>query len=147
MAQFKRSAQGCAAKFQKDVYKDADVIEWRLYLMEEDWVVLCQALRQSIKEEEWIEMHEKKSERSRLLVCQRWRGGVHRKFFFSAKVEREQAINRRSALTESLCQCGGLTPTGPCECARDDRLRWTGTGWTTCGHAEWLRGCVFFEVR
>ena len=30
---------------------------------EEDWVVLCQALFQSIKEEEWIEMHEKLQQR------------------------------------------------------------------------------------
>ena len=28
-------------------------------VMEEDWVVLCQASFQSIKEEDWIEMHEK----------------------------------------------------------------------------------------
>ena len=33
--------------------------KWRPPLMEEDWVVLCQAMYQSIKEEEWIEMHEK----------------------------------------------------------------------------------------
>ena len=31
----------------------------RSHLMEEDWAVLCQALFQSIKEDVWIEMHEK----------------------------------------------------------------------------------------
>ena len=31
---------------------------WRPPLMKEDWVVLCQAPYQSIKEEEWIDMHE-----------------------------------------------------------------------------------------
>ena len=32
--------------------------KWRRPLMEEDWVVLCQALNQSIKEKEWKEMHD-----------------------------------------------------------------------------------------
>ena len=31
--------------------------------MEEDWVVLCQALYQSIGEEEWTKMHEKLKKR------------------------------------------------------------------------------------
>ena len=44
----------------------------------------------------------------------------------------------------TICQLEGLTPTRPCECARNDRLKWTllkcpmcrGTGWTTRGQAE-----------
>ena len=31
--------------------------KWKPPLMDEDWVVLCRALCQSIEEEEWIEMH------------------------------------------------------------------------------------------
>ena len=54
--------------------------KWRPPLMDEDWVVLCQALHLSIEEEEGVEMHEKLKE-----VCtnigvkkagQRWLGWV-----------------------------------------------------------------------
>ena len=33
--------------------------KWKPPLMDEDWVVLCQALYQSLGEQEWIEMHTK----------------------------------------------------------------------------------------
>ena len=39
--------------------------KWRPALMEENWVVLCQAVNQSIKEKEWKEMHDELTEVSK----------------------------------------------------------------------------------
>ena len=81
--------------------------------MEEDRVVLCQALYQSIGEEEWTEMHERKKEVFRNIGVKKagqiiaglgkvaWRK-TGRNLFFSAKNDLEAAFNRRSVLRESL---------------------------------------------
>ena len=75
-------------------------------------MVLCQAVYQSIGEEEWIEMHEQckslqtdGSEES----DRRWTGpgkvawrSTQNEPFFSAKDKQVEAFGRRSALRESL---------------------------------------------
>ena len=66
---------------------------WGPPLMEEDWVVLCQAPYQSINEGEWTEMREKLKEVTKkcglkrglgsgLLVLAKWIGERHRKLIF-----------------------------------------------------------------
>ena len=64
--------------------------------MEEDWVVLCQALYQSIREEEWKEMQEQQKGS----LQEDWH--MLREDFFSAKEEQVRAFDRRSALRERL---------------------------------------------
>ena len=80
--------------------------------MDEDGVVVCQSLYQSIGEEEWIDMHEPLKE-----VCKdtgvknagqkvagvgkvAWRN-MHKEVFLSAKDE-QVVFGRRSALRQSL---------------------------------------------
>ena len=83
-----------------------------------DWVVLSQALCQSIKEEEWIETHEKLKEVSKKVGVKKAGERVGRPWtkeaFFSATEEQVQAFDRR---------CGGLTSTTPCECVTADMLK------------------------
>ena len=64
---------------------------------EEDW---CQALFQSIKEEEWIVM-EKLQQRVAGQSQVAWRK-TSQESFFSVQVEQERAFNRRSAWRGSL---------------------------------------------
>ena len=60
--------------------------------MEEDWVVLCQALYQSTGEEEWTEMHERFKELCKKIGVKGswaknwWRGGQRRSSLSSHQI-------------------------------------------------------------
>ena len=76
-------------------------------------MVLRQAPFQSIKEEEWMEMHERLNEVTKKIGVKKagqrvvglgevgWRK-TSKESFFSTKVEQERAIDRRSVLRECL---------------------------------------------
>ena len=76
----------------------------KMILKEKDWVVLCQAHFQLIKEEEWIERRETTKKNGVTSAGQRiaGEGGTLTEGSFPAKEEQVQAFHRRSALRESL---------------------------------------------
>ena len=88
--------------------------------MEEERVELCQAPYQSIKEEEWLEMHEKLQEVTKKIGVMlgghkvadlgkvAWRK-TSKESFFAAEVEQERAFNRRSAVREAALPVGEWT--------------------------------------
>ena len=136
LAQFKEVHKVALPSFDKEVYTHTEVIEneevmtlrpeeqwtqklfvntlkifgdnWGPPLMEEDWVVLCQALCHPIKEEEWKEMHKKLQETTAHFGEAGWAEGcwsgksgleeeMEKTCVFSANVEQERAFTRKSA--------------------------------------------------